>query len=138
MTTLLNTKELNITRTFRHFREFTYNPYRPGELADLKERILNASLSDWIGSKVESLLDDISYALYEHLKYGYVYDTVPYEDRDGDRDERFIEISFMQFLILYHKRVFLFLTQVPLNNVVLYMDDPLLSCFADWRITIGK
>jgi len=39
---------------------------------------------------------------------------------------------------LRDKRLFLFLTQVPLDRVPIYINDPLLAPFARWRLAIAK
>lgn len=46
------------------------------------------------------------------------------------------QLNLMQFLLVYHRRIFLFLMCVNLDQVLKYMDD--LKPFVEWRIRIGK
>lgn len=85
-------------------------------------------------SELRDKCADISDALKQHIKCGKIEDSL----LDDDNDEKYIYINFMQFLLLYHRRVYLFLRLVPLSNVALYMTDPFLSYLVEWRLKIKK
>lgn len=53
-------------------------------------------------------------------------------------DQTIQNINFLQYLLVYHHRVFLFLTCVPLEKVPLYIASKGLEHFAEWRLKIGK
>ena len=123
-----------MTRSMALMKEHTCTPYTEKDLAVLAGILMGVNN---FNDPVFKPLSDIEDALREHQKNGFVEDTLHIEEEENFT-EKYVRISFMQFLILYHKKVFLFLTRVPLNDVVLYYGDPLLSYFADWRIKICR
>lgn len=61
-------------------------------------------------------------------------------DRESDSEENahFERLNMMQFLLVYFKRICLFLILVPFRNVPLYINDSQLGAFARWRLLINK
>jgi len=83
-------------------------------------------------------------SLCEYLDDGHVTDSLDSAHVDSPEaydDTRYYEITFLEHLLvgdLRDKRLFLFLTQVPLDRVPIYINDPLLAPFARWRLAIAK
>lgn len=48
------------------------------------------------------------------------------------------KINFLQYLLVYELRVYLFLMCVPQNEVIMYINDKYLALFAKWRLLISK
>jgi len=48
------------------------------------------------------------------------------------------EINFMQYLLLYHRKLFLFLAVLPLQDVLKYITDENLRPFVEWRLKINR
>lgn len=61
-------------------------------------------------------------------------------DREQDSEElaHFKELNFLQFLLVYFKRIFFFLMYVSSEKVPLYINDHQLGVFAEWRLCINK
>lgn len=72
----------------------------------------------------------ISGALYEQISYG-GFDM----DRPDSLDYK--HLNFLQYLLIYHRKVFLFLMCVPNRNIPLYMNGEL-GPFVQWRMRINK
>jgi len=53
----------------------------------------------------------------------------------GSEDQK---VNFMTYLLIYHRRIFLFLECVPKMDVPKYLADKRLSRFAEWRMRIHK
>lgn len=83
-------------------------------------------------------------ALGEYLQAGYVTDSLDSAHVDSPEaydETRYYEITFLEHLLvgdLRDKRMFLFLTQVSLDQVPRYINDTVLAPLARWRLTIAK
>jgi len=83
-------------------------------------------------------------ALDDYLRQGYSEDSLDAHYTNSPEaydDTRYYKLSFLQYVLtgsLGDKKIFIFLTQVPLCRVPLYINDPLLAPFAKWRLTIAR
>lgn len=49
-------------------------------------------------------------------------------------DTTYYKLDLPEYLLVNHRKVFLFLALVPFKNVPLYTNDPKLAVFARWRL----
>ena len=61
-------------------------------------------------------------------------------DWDSDSEDKvsFKTLNFLQFLLIYFRKIFLFLICVPIERVPLYIGHKELEDFAHWRLSINK
>ena len=118
--------------------------YTIKEIETLLEIISTQVLSDWRTKGVDdSLFNDIDTDLRSFIKHGSIVDTlnenyVQSTEAVDPGDTRYYNLNLLQYFLINYKRIFLFLTLVPLSNVPLYINDILLKPFVRWRLTIAK
>jgi hypothetical protein len=78
---------------------------------------------------------ELSRDIYTISQDGSITETVPGSDDDMGG---YGSLNLMQYLLVNYRRVFLFLTRVPSENVLLYVNDPILDPFVRWRLTIAR
>jgi len=107
-------------------------PYSKEELKLLSNMVYDVSIND-------SILNDDFYEIYNCINdnisgKGYAI------DRDSDSEEYSPDkpLNILQFLLVYFKKISLFLTCVSLENVPLYINDSQLKAFVQWRLLINK
>jgi hypothetical protein len=101
--------------------------------------------SKWSNPDFNSPLFDVLFSIGDALrdcnKYGHCYETYNEDETEGAgviSDTRSVPLTFMQYLLINFKKVFFFITFVPLNQVPRYINDPYLAPFAKWRLTIAR
>lgn len=57
---------------------------------------------------------------------------------DSEDNVSFKTLNFLQFLLIYFRKIFLFLICVPFERVPLYIGHKELNDFAHWRLLINK
>lgn len=57
---------------------------------------------------------------------------------DSEEYASFKNLNFLQFLLVYFKKIFIFLVCVPLERVPIYIGHNQLNDFATWRLLINK
>jgi len=57
---------------------------------------------------------------------------------DSEDSVSFKTLNFLQFLLIYFRKIFLFLVCVPIDRVPLYIEHKELNDFAHWRLSIKK
>jgi hypothetical protein len=77
---------------------------------------------------------DLEYAIE---KGGYLIDRVFYP-WPGEQSSEYKNMNILQFLLVYHRKVFLFLTCVERNMILIYIGKDPLRPFVEWRLKIGK
>ena len=81
-------------------------------------------------------LDDVADSLEEYVNDGKILDLDNvFDAREGGWHSEDRYLTFMQYLLVYQRRAFLFLTCVPLEKAAHYlMDKDKIVCgFAKWR-----
>jgi len=56
----------------------------------------------------------------------------------GEETDDYKELNLFQYLLVYHRKVFLFLTCVSRKMVLAYIRKDPLTPFVEWRLKIGK
>jgi hypothetical protein len=127
---------------YKKYLNIAYNiTFTEKELEVLKNIMDTVIISDYSGEEDFDMCFSIGGAIHECSTQGYCYETYNVDETDGDgmiSDTRSVPLTFMQYLLVNFKRVFLFIALVPLSRVPLYLNDPVLSLFARWRLTIAK
>jgi hypothetical protein len=79
---------------------------------------------------------DISFEIRSCIKTGsYAIDRDSYWVF-GEEDNEYKNLNLFQYLLVYHRKVFMFLTCVGREHIPLYLNrDPLIP-FAEWRLKI--
>ncbi|RLG10762.1 hypothetical protein DRN73_06995 [Candidatus Pacearchaeota archaeon] len=108
-------------------------PYTNDELRILLN-LINDKLIDMNGLINETYLNIVS------LIEDQIENRGTYIDRGSSdsNDYRFKKLNFLQYLLVYFKRIFIFLVYIPLENVPLYINDNQLNPFCHWRLLINK
>jgi len=106
----------------------SFVPYTEFEL-DMLKRIISNYITD--SERFDSLYGALSQNNHISIDRESFY-TFGYEMNI------FRDLNFLQFLLVYHRKVFIFLTQVPLKQVPLYIYKPFIKAFAEWRLLINK
>ncbi len=98
-------------------------------------------LYDLIKGKIDNTypfdnnLFDVSESLKDEIKgEGTLIDW----NSDSEDSPSFKKITFLQFLLIYFRKIFLFLICVPIKRVPLYVGHKQLNDFAHWRLAINK
>jgi hypothetical protein len=114
-----------------------HNPYSGEEIEILYGMLYDELSKNFDSSYIYDLFRDI----HSLCMQGTITDGLSFDETEGfgiASDTHLYRLNFLQYLLINNKRVFLFLTQVPLDRVPLYINDPKLSLFAKWRLTINK
>jgi hypothetical protein len=115
-------------------------PYTNEELQKLHDLVEGDDASTWIERIQNNKREAYDYGSFETV----LHDQMKYGGFDIDRpvpgetysDSK--QLNFLQYLLVYHRREFLFLVCVPNRNVPLYIGDDLLRVFVQWRLLINK
>ena len=105
------------------------SPYSRADVALLSEMLMDS----W-GQTPEALWKDALSFDLARMEDG----TIDVSDDDDFEAGTSKKLSFLQFLLLWHRKVFLFLTAVPLDGVTKYLGHKKLDTLAEWRLKIGK
>jgi hypothetical protein len=115
--TIRETKYLAIAKTDSYTRE------------ELK--MLEGLLYDHLVSSYENSCDwdaeEIRFVVQEYLEHGGI-----------SIDNTSKSFNFLQYLLVYYRKFFLFLTCVPLSNLPLYLNKKTLRIFCLWRMKIHR
>lgn len=103
-------------------------PYTNEELRVLKDLIDN-NIMDENGITNDNFLE-LYCCLIEIISNGSYYIDRP--------SGTFKRLNFLEYLLVYFRKVYLFLTCVSVKNVPLYINDAQLSPFVQWRLFINK
>ena len=106
-------------------------PYTLDELKSLHDLTMYSEELDTLNNM------SLDTALHEYIHYGKIdlslgggaWLEVTLED---------MHVNFMQFLLVYYRKVFLFLMCVPIERISLYINHQGLRVFARWRLSIRK
>jgi hypothetical protein len=126
-------------RIQRYMKTAKGSLYTVEEYAGLKRLLWTGLVQDSPDVSVETFD-----ALCEYLKDGHVTDSLDsahVDSPDAYDDTRYYKITFLEHLLVGDRndhRLFFFLTQVPLDQVPRYINDPVLALFARWRLMISK
>jgi hypothetical protein len=101
-------------------------PYTCGELQELVKILKGYWESDSIDS-------DLYFNIEECAESGFHIDRP-----QGDGSSDYKELNMLQYLMVYHSKIFLFLTCVGQEHVPLYLNRDPLKPFAEWRLQIAK
>lgn len=112
-------------------------PYTKKELSMLKSMLddawINLNYNDPDYSFLQNLYEDVSFALSINCK-GEKY----FIDRPDVEDDPMGGLNFMQYLLIYFLKVFIFLTCVKPESVPLYLNKKGFRIFVTWRLKIAK
>jgi hypothetical protein len=68
----------------------------------------------------------------------YIDDFSTWAHRKGETFQDYTGLNFMQFLLVYYRKIFLFLTCVDKKKTLIYLHRGPLNMFVEWRLKIGK
>ncbi len=106
-------------------------PYTEEELK-LLYSLINGKLNNDHPSELYNNFLEIMFSLEDEIKgEGILTDL-------SDDDVGLYFLNFLQYLLIYFKRVFLFLICVPVKKVPMYIGDEQLDIFVQWRLQINK
>jgi hypothetical protein len=108
-----------------------HNPYSNSELTVLLEILSGYFYRDCDNAVYAELYRD----LHSLTVSGTIVEVVP---GSTNEDNKFVDLNFMQYLLVNYSKAFLFITLVTLENVPLYLSDSLLAPFANWRLSISR
>jgi len=115
-----------------------YSAFELDALKDILYEMFLKELREGIGDVFQELYLDLT----NYIRCGFITDTLDESHVQCEQteymDTRYYELNYMQYLLINHRKVFLFLTHVPIDQVPLYLNDPKLEPFAKWRLTIAK
>ena len=73
-----------------------------------------------------------------YIKFENSTNHVPGIDCLCDTDVEFKKLTLGEYLLAYHRKVFLFMYCVKKERIPLYLNNPILKSFVIWRIKINK
>jgi hypothetical protein len=80
----------------------------------------------------------VTIAIYEYLNYGGISVNMDSDWFLGYERDISKKLNFSQFLLVYYRKIFLFLSYVSLDQVALYLNKKPLTVFCLWRYKIGR
>jgi len=82
------------------------------------------------------VFEEVARSVDEYLKTGSVTAHINLEDGPMSWRTETAPMSFLQYLLIFHRRAFLFMVLVPENRAHKYLLDrnPLVRCLAKWRV----
>lgn len=108
-------------------------PYSKEELRLLRDILDRDMIKE--GGMTDHDLYDLWDMIEEILSYGGYH-----IDRESDSEEysHYKKLNFLQFLLVYFQKIFLFLICIPVDQVPLYINNNQLKTFVYWRLLINK
>jgi len=108
-------------------------PYSKEELKLLRNILDKDMIKE--GGMIDHDLFDLYDMVEEILSYGGYH-----IDRESDSEEHshFKKLNFLQFLLVYFQKIFLFLTCIPVKETPLYIINNQFKSFVQWRLLINK
>jgi hypothetical protein len=109
------------------------SPYSDKELSTLRETLFQEyALTNFTNSDLFEITTSTDNEIVDTLDASHLENPGPLEDA------RIYILTFLQYLLINYRKIFVFLTQVPIDKVPLYLNKPTIKAFARWRLTIAK
>jgi len=84
------------------------------------------------------LWNGLMFAIEEYIRYGGISVNMSSDTILGYESDNCKHLNFMQYLLVYYRKIFLFLTCVDMNHVALYLKKNPFNIFCEWRYKINQ